>query len=97
MCADDFVPTPYIYFPAYGLWRIAGAPGWAAEGPDLDYTGPITVEMLEHRRLAVTDPYTGRTINRVINVPYFYNAFFFPEYGRWGYVNRHGYFILLNI
>jgi len=96
VCAANYVPTPVIYFPAYGLWRVAGISGWASSGPSVDYTGPISVEVLEHRKATILDPYTGRNVTKIINVPYLYNGFYFPEYGRWGYTNRHGYFILIN-
>ena len=96
VCASNYVPTPFIYYPAYGLWRLAGAPDWASAGPPADYTGPISVEMLEQRKVSILDPYTGRQVERVINVPYLYNGFYFPEYGRWGYTNRHGNFLLIS-
>jgi hypothetical protein len=97
VCASDYVPTPWTYFPAYGLWVQPGLYGWAPSGPPFDYTGPISVEVLEPRKVHVHDPYTGWERTSVINVVYLYNAFFDPEFERWGYVNRHGYYIWLNL
>jgi hypothetical protein len=97
VCSSSFVPTPWIYVPAYGLWRLAGMEGYAQSGPPYDYSGPITVETLEPRHVNIRDPYTGYETRRVVNVMYLYNAFYYPEYERYGYTNRHGYFILLNL
>jgi hypothetical protein len=97
VCADDYVPTAWMYVPAYGLWMQPGVYGWAEAGPPYDYTGPITVEVLEPRHVHVKDPYNGWERGRVTNVIYLYNAFFYPEEERWGYVNRHGYFVWLNL
>jgi hypothetical protein len=97
LCARDFIPTPWIYVPAYGLWRQPGLTGWAPSGPPYDYTGPITVEVFEPRHVKVRDPYTGFENSRTVNVLYLYNAFFNPEYDRWGYMNRHNYFVWLNL
>ena len=97
VCADDFLPTPWIYFPAYGLWQQPGVYGWAPSGPPFDYTGPITVEVLEPRHVHVRDPYTNWERQQVVNVVYLYNAFFDEESEHWGYMNRHGYFVWLNI
>ncbi len=96
VCANDYVPTPWIYIPAVGLWRIAGEQGYAQAGPPFDYTGPISVEVLEPRHVRIQDPFTGASNVRVVNVMYLYNAFYHPEYERYAYVNRHGYFIWLN-
>ncbi len=96
VCAQDYFPTPWVYIPAYGLWRQPGAFSYSDTGPPFDYTGPITVEILEPRHIHIRDPYTGWMSDRVINVMYFYNAFYYPEYDRWGYMNRHGYFIWIN-
>jgi hypothetical protein len=95
--AVDYVPTQWIYVPAYGLWRQAGIPGWSNYGPPLSYTGPITVEVLEPKHVQVTDPYTGFEHTTVINVPYFYNAFYHSDAERWGFMNRHDYFVWLNL
>jgi hypothetical protein len=95
-CATDYVPTQWIYVPAYGLWRQAGVMGWAQSGPPFDYTGPITVEILEARHINTRDPYTGFEHKSVINVPYFYNAFYYPDQERWAYINRHNFFVWVN-
>jgi hypothetical protein len=97
VCAADYMPTPWIYVPAYGLWRLAGSNAWAPGGPPYNYGGPITVEVLEPRHVRVTDPYTNLVTTNVVNVPYFYNAFFNPEADRWLYTNRHGYPVYLNL
>jgi hypothetical protein len=97
VCASDYIPTPWIYFPAYGLWQQPGVFSWAPSGPPYDYTGPITVEVLEPRHVHVRDPYSGWENQQVVNVVYLYNAFYDEEYEHWGYTNRHGYFIWLNI
>ncbi len=97
VCADDYMPTAWMYVPAYGLWMQPGVYGWAPEGPPYDYTGPITVEVLEPRHVHVNDPYNGWERQRVINVVYLYNAFFYPDAERWGYTNRHGYFVWLDL
>jgi hypothetical protein len=96
ICAANYMPTPWVYYPAYGLWRMAGVNGWAPGGPPFDYSGPISVEVIEPRRVSVADPLTGWQHSRYINVPYLYNAFYYPEYERWGYMNRHKYFVWLN-
>ncbi len=97
VCAADYIPTPWIYIPAYGVWRQPGLMGYAESGPPYDYTGPISVEVLEPRHVSVRDPYTGYMDARVVNVVYMYNAFYYPEEERWGYMNRHGYFLFLNL
>ena len=88
MCAQDFAPTPWIYEPATNQWRQPGIDGYVNEGPDPQYTGPISVEVIEQ--------FTGRG-DRITNVPYLYDAFYYPELGRWGYENRQGYFIWLDV
>jgi hypothetical protein len=95
--AVNYIPTQWIYVPAYGLWRQAGIMGWSQFGPPYDYTGPITVETLEPKHVSVRDPYTGLEDTTIINVPYLYNAFYYPEEERWGFMNRHDYFVWLNV
>jgi hypothetical protein len=97
VCSRDYVPTPWIYVPAYGVWRQPGLMGYASSGPPYDYTGPITVEVLEPRHVHVRDPYTGFMNSSVVNVIYMYNAYFYPEDERWGYMDRHDCFIWLNL
>ncbi len=97
VCASDFIPTPWIYLPAYGLWREPGVNGYAELGPPDYYDGPITVEVLEPRHIQTRDPFTGWANDQIINVVYLYNAFYYPDFGRYGYMNRHGYFIWLNL
>jgi len=97
VCADDYFPTPWIFIPAYGVWRQPGEFDYSPAGPPYDYTEPISVEVLEPRHVHTRDPYSGWVGDRVINVVYFYNAFYYPDSDRWGYMNRHGYFIWLNL
>jgi hypothetical protein len=96
VCADNYVPTPWIYIPAMNAWRQPGYPGFAEYGPPLDYTGPITVQITNPVRTVVTDP-SGYPHREWMNQLYFYNAYFFPDYERWGYSNNQGYFVWLNI
>jgi len=88
ICARDYMPTPWMYEATTNQWRQPGLYTYMSEGPDLEYTGPITVEVIEQVR--------GRH-GRIINVPYLYNAFYYPENDRWGYENRQGYFIWLDV
>jgi hypothetical protein len=97
VCESDYVPTPWFYIPAAGLWRQPDVMGYADYGPPYDYEGPITVEVMEPRHVQVRDPFTGWVNDRVVNVVYFYNAYYYPEFERYGYMNRHGYFIWLNL
>jgi hypothetical protein len=97
VCANDYVPTPWIYVPAYGTWRQPGVNSYAAYGPPYDYTGPISVEVFEPRHVNVDIPFVGSLLQRVINAVYFYNAYYYPEYGRYGYMNRHNSWIWLNL
>ena len=97
VCAQDYVPTPWIYFPALGQWREAGAFGYDPYGPDEYYTGPISVEVVEPVEVPGYNPYGFGGNVQIINEVFMYNAYYFPEVGRWGYMDRHGYFIWLNI
>jgi len=87
ICARDYMPTPWMYESMSNQWRQPGLYTYMSEGPNSDYTGPITVEVIEQ----VSGP--GGSL---INVPYLYNAFYYPESGRWGYENQQGYFIWLD-
>jgi hypothetical protein len=84
ICASDFIPTPWVYDVASGQWRQPGLYSDVSGGPPYDYTGPITVEVIE----PVAAPN-----GQFVNVPYLYDAFYYPEAGRWGYENQQGYFI----
>jgi hypothetical protein len=88
ICARDYMPTPWMYEPATNQWRQPGLYTYVSVGPDYEYTGPITVEVIEAFR--------GRH-GRITNVLYLYNAFYYPEEDRWGYVNRQGYFIWVDV
>jgi hypothetical protein len=96
VCAVNYVPTPWIYVPAYGTWRQPGVNAYSAYGPPYDYTGPISVEAFEPRRVKVDIPFGSFLPERVINAVYFYNAYYYPEFGRYGYMNRHNNWIWLN-
>jgi hypothetical protein len=96
--SSDFVPTPWIYVPAYDCWRQPGMDDCVQNGPPYDYTGPISVEVVE----PVANGYGGGYGDYggggpVTNTLCLYNAFYNPDAGRWGYVNRNGYFFWLNI
>ena len=97
VCARDYAPTPWIYIPAYGTWRQPGINAYVPYGPPEDYTGPISVEVFEPRQVNVSVPFGGWMPQQVINAVYFYNAYYFPEAGRYGYMNRHGNWIWLNL
>jgi len=88
ICARDYIPTPWFYEAATGQWRQPGLYSYVSEGPGYDYTGPITVEVIEQ----IVTPN-----GQVVNVPYLYNAFYYPEEGRWAYENRQGYFIWVDV
>ena len=88
ICNRDYMPTPWMYDAMTNQWRQPGLYTYMNEGPNSEYTGPITVEVIEQVR---------DRRGRIINVPYLYNAFYYPEFGRWGYENRQGYFIWLNV
>ncbi len=96
VCSVNYVPTPWIYIPAYGTWRQPGVNAYSAYGPPYDYTGPISVEAFEPRRVKVDIPFGSFLPERVINAVYFYNAYYYPEFGRYGYMNRHNNWIWLN-
>ena len=57
---------------------------------------PITVQVVEPMQVTAQDPATGETEPETINQVVMYNAYYHPEVGRWGYMNRAGYFIWLN-
>jgi actin-related protein len=97
ICARNYVPTPWIYLPAYGTWRQPGVNSYAQYGPPYDYTGPISVEVFEPRTLNVNVPFLGMLPERVINAVYFYNAYYYPDFGRYGYMNRHNNWIWLDL
>ncbi|MBI2810739.1 MAG: hypothetical protein HYX67_07930 [Candidatus Melainabacteria bacterium] len=88
ICARDYIPTPWFYNAMTGQWRQPGLYSSMSEGPDYEYTGPITVEVIE--QVVAPD-------GQIVNVPYLYNAFYYPDQGRWAYENRQGYFIWLEI
>ncbi len=88
ICARDYMPTPWLYDAMTGQWRQPGLYSNVSEGPGYDYTGPITVMVIE--QVVAPD-------GQFVNVPYLYNAFFYPEQERWAYENRQGYFIWLDI
>jgi hypothetical protein len=97
VAARNYFPTPWIFLPAYGTWRQPGVNAYAAYGPPYDYTGPISVEVFEPRHVNVDQPFGGWLPQQVINAVYFYNAFYYPEFGRYGYMNRHNNWIWLNL
>ncbi len=88
ICARDYIPTPWFYDAMTGQWRQPGLYSSMSEGPDYEYTGPITVEVIE--QVVAPD-------GQFVNVLYLYNAFYYPDQGRWAYENRQGYFIWLDV
>jgi hypothetical protein len=95
MYCPNYVPTPWFYNPEVNQWRMAGALSYSPPPPS-DYTAPITVQVVEPVQVMAQDPDTGAQIEETINQVFFYNAYYYPEMGRWGYMNRAGYFIWLN-
>jgi len=93
MYQTSYVPTPWMYVPWANQWRQPGVMGYAAEGPPQDYTMPITVQVVEPVQTTMTDPATGETVPTTINQVIMYNAYYYPQFGRWGYMNRQGYFV----
>jgi len=84
-----------MYVPWLNQWRQPGQMAYAAGGPPPEYTMPITVEAVEPIQTMVANP-AGIPVPQSINQIYMYNAFYYPRFGRWGFVNRQGYFIWLN-
>ena len=41
--------------------------------------------------------FNGWQHQNYINVPYLYDAYFYPRFDRWGYVNHNGYYVWLNV
>jgi hypothetical protein len=97
ICASDYVPTPWVYIPAYGLWRQPGVMSYSPAGPGPEYTQPITVEAFEPLQLQIRDPFTGFVQAQPENTVYLYDAYYYPDQGRWGYTNHHGYFVWVNV
>lgn len=95
MCQPNYLPTPWFYVTYNDQWRQAGESAYR-KGPDPDYSGPISVETVEPITGRFPDKF-GVPVSQTFNVIYFYNAFYQPEMGRWGYVNRQGNFVWLNI
>jgi hypothetical protein len=95
LCRPDYLPTPYFYVSYSDQWRQAGENAYK-KGPDADYSGPISVETVEPLSGTFPDK-SGVPTPQTINVIYMYNAYYQPEVGRWGYVNRQGNFVWLNI
>ena len=95
MYPPGFVPTPWVYNPMMNMWRQPGQMAWEPVPPPYDYTMPITVQMVEPIRVWAPSPMgpVPETINQLV----MYNAHYFPMMGRWGYRNRHGYFVWLNM
>jgi hypothetical protein len=95
MYPPGFVPTPWVYNPMINMWRQPGQMAWAPVPPPSDYTMPITVQMVEPIRVWAPSPMgpVPETVNQLV----MYNAHYFPMMGRWGYRNRHGYFVWLNM
>ena len=78
--------------PWMNQWRQPGQMAYAMGGPPPEYTMPITVEAIEPVRTMVPDNF-GIMVPRMINQVFMYNAYYYPQFGRWGYMNRHGFFV----
>jgi len=96
MYPPNYIPTPWVYNPAANQWLQPGQNAYAPGPPPPDYTMPITVQVVEPMQVTAQDPVTGETVPETVNQLVMYNAFYHPEVGRWGYMNRAGYFIWLN-
>jgi hypothetical protein len=95
ICNPAFVPTPWTYIPYNDSWKQVGVLTSGA-GPATSYTGPITVEAVESMIAKLPDQF-GVPVSQTFNVLYLYNAFYYPEFERWGYRNKQGFFVWLNI
>ena len=95
MFQQGYVPTPWVYVPWMNQWRQPGQMAYAMGGPPPEYTMPITVEAIEPVRTMVPDNF-GIMVPRMINQVFMYNAYYYPQFGRWGYINRHGFFVWVN-
>jgi hypothetical protein len=90
-------PTEWIYDPAQGLWWSPTL-GWIGAPPVL-ITDPITVAVQETEPVLddfgnqVFDPITGDPVTETITV--YYNAYYDPGYGAYGYVNSDGDYVWL--
>lgn len=96
VCAANYFPTPWIYSPYQASWIQPGATTFTEMGPDEGYTGPITVQVMEPVVAWIPQAYGGPPVQTTINQLVMYDAFYYPQFGRWGYVNRAGYFIWVN-
>jgi hypothetical protein len=95
MYPTGYVPTPWMYVPWQNQWRQPGMMGWAPGGPPPEYTMPITVQAVEPTQITMLNA-VGMPVVQTINQVFMYNAYYYPRWGRWGYLNRHGYFIWVN-
>lgn len=95
VCATNYFPTPWTYMPANNTWMQPGVSTFM-DSPNEGYTGPITVEVVEPVQTWMPDQW-GHRVRTVANELYLYNAFYYPQFGRWGYVNRRNYFVWLNM
>jgi hypothetical protein len=95
MYPPNYMPTPWMYQPWSNQWVQPGQMNFFNEGPPPDYTMPITVQAIEPMPINVMGP-GGFPEREMVNQMVMYNAYYYPEFGRWGYVNRHGYFIWVN-
>jgi hypothetical protein len=89
-----FVPTPWVYNPFLNQWRQPGQMAWTPMPPPPDYVMPITVQAIEPIQVMVEG--LGGPVMQTVNQLVMYNAYYYPQMGRWGYQNRNGYFVWLN-
>jgi len=67
---------------------------WSPTPPPPNYTMPITVQAVEPIQVMVEGP--GGPVMQTVNQIVMYNAYYYPQMGRWGYKSRNGYFVWLN-
>ncbi len=86
---SNFGPTEWIYEPAWGRWYRPGH-GYVYQAPA--YTQPITVVVVETVYYETWDDNVGGYVETSEQVTWYYNAFYVPESGRYGYYDYQGEF-----
>jgi len=94
MYQTGYVPTPWIYVPWLNQWQQFGQMAYCGAPPP-DYTMPITVETVEPVEITAVNEF-GIPVREIVNQIVMYNAYYYPLFGRWGYINRQGYFVWVN-
>lgn len=91
---NSWGPTEWVYYSDTGEWWTPGA-GWSAS-PPAGYNDVITVAVDE--QVAVLDDFGDPVLDVDGNPEYetikvYYNAYWDPIYGAYGYENRNGDFV----